>query len=154
MASRPDGGTHVYRIVSDRYPPFDGGGAYRWGSRWVDPGRLAVHAAASYSLAVLENLVHWQTNALPPRLICIVGTIPGAIEQAREELVDVRDADACRAVGNGWFDEGKSAVLWVPSIVSPYEQNVLINQLHPDFAKIEVSAPSKVAIDERRLQSS
>ena len=40
MASRPDGGTRVYRIVSDRYPPFDGGGAYRWGSRWVDPGTI------------------------------------------------------------------------------------------------------------------
>ena len=58
MASPPDEHTRAYRIVSPQYPPFDGSGTYRWGSRWVSPGHYVVHAAESYALAVLENLVH------------------------------------------------------------------------------------------------
>ena len=65
MASPPDRATRVYRIVSPRYPPFDGSGTHRWGSRWISPGQYVVHAAQSYALAVLENLVHWQTSAVP-----------------------------------------------------------------------------------------
>lgn len=151
MASRPENGSSVYRIVSSQYPPFDGGGAYRWGSRWVDSGRLVVHAASGYSLAVLENLVHWQTNALPPTLVCVIATIPGRIAQTRKAPKDIHDIDACRAIGNRWFDQGKTAVLWVPSVVSPYEDNVLINQTHPDFHKIVVSKPVTPVIDGRLL---
>ncbi|MFK8082058.1 MAG: RES family NAD+ phosphorylase [Granulosicoccus sp.] len=142
-------GQRVYRIVSNKYPPFDGGGAYRWGSRWVDPGRLVVHAASSYSLAVLENLVHWQSNTLPPTLVCIVATIPDSLKQSTKTPRDIDDEDACRAIGNKWFDEGKSVALWVPSVVSPYEKNVLINQLHPDFTKIRILKPAEAVVDKR-----
>lgn len=151
MASRSKTGSSVYRIVSNQYPPFDGGGAYRWGSRWLDPGRLVVHAASSYSLAVLENLVHWQSNVLPPTLVCVIAAIPDKIQQTRIAPNDIHDNDACRAIGNTWFDQGKTAILWVPSVVSPYEENVLINQLHPDFSKIIVSKPVSSIIDKRLL---
>lgn len=145
-------GNRVYRIVSNQYPPFDGGGAYRWGSRWVGPGRLVVHGASSYSLAVLENLVHWQSTTLPPTLVCVVATIPDSIKQLEKTPTDINDQDACRAVGNKWFDEGKTVALWVPSVVSPYESNVLINQLHSDFAKINILKPVDAAIDKRLVR--
>lgn len=152
MVSQPSNGKRVFRIVSNRYPPFDGGGAYRWGSRWVDPGRLVVHAASSYSLAVLENLVHWQSNALPPTLVCVVASIPDAPKQSTVNPSNYKDEDACRAIGNKWFDEGKTVALWVPSIVSPYENNVLINQLHADFSKIKISKPVGAVVDTRLAQ--
>ena len=69
MVFRSDAAKPAYRIVRDRYPPFDGGGSFRWGSRWTGPGRWVVHAAETFALAVLENLVHWQTVALPPSLV-------------------------------------------------------------------------------------
>lgn len=144
-------GQSVYRIVSSQYPPFDGGGAYRWGSRWVDPGRPVVHAASSYSLTVLENLVHWQSNTLPPTLVCVVATIPDSLKQSSKTPRDIDDEAACRAIGNKWFDDGKSVALWVPSVVSPYENNVLINQLHPDFAKIRILKPVEAAVDKRLI---
>lgn len=151
MASRSKAGTSIYRIVSNQYPPFDGGGAYRWGSRWVGPGRLVVHAASSYSLAILENLVHWQSNALPPTLVCVVATIPDSVKQLRMAPADIHDGEACRDIGNSWFDAAETAVLWVPSVVSPYEENVLINQMHKDFSKIKVSEPVSTQIDQRLL---
>ena len=152
MASQLKKGKRVYRFVSSQYPPFDGSGAYRWGSRWVDPGRLVVHGASGYSLAVLENLVHWQSNTLPPTLVCVVATISDSIKQSKKKPNDINDEDACRAVGNKWFDEGKTVALWVPSVVSPYEDNVLINKLHPDFTKIRISIPGDAEVDKRLIR--
>ena len=111
-----------------------------------------MHAASSYSLAVLENLVHWQSNTLPPTLLCVVATIPDSLKQATKKPHDIDDEDACRAIGNKWFDERKSAVLWVPSVVSPYENNVLINQLHPDFSKIRILKPVEASVDKRLIR--
>lgn len=55
----------AFRITDRRYPPFDGG-AFKWGSRWCNPGRYVVHATSSYALAVLENLVHFNIGDIPP----------------------------------------------------------------------------------------
>jgi len=157
MASRPDPFRRAYRIVSPAYPPFDGSGAHRWGSRWVSAGRWVVHAAESYSLAVLENLVHWQTSRLPPALVCVEVRIPDGIAQSRVETRDLGDWNRSdyvesRAVGDRWYDAADTAVLWVPSVVSPYEFNVLFNQRHGDFARIVVGEPQPAHVDVRLLR--
>ncbi|MEM6483882.1 MAG: RES domain-containing protein [Pseudomonadota bacterium] len=154
MASPPDNASRVYRIVSKRYPPFDGSGAYRFGSRWVSPGRQVVHTAESYALAVLENLVHWRTSSPPKGLVYVAADIPDELEQ--EELPrrsmprsDSNDYARYRAIGDEWFDRGESVALWVPSVISPHEHNVLINQNHPDFAKLKVRKAAPAQIDPR-----
>ena len=40
-------------------------------------------------------------------------------------------------------------MLVVPSVLSPFEPNVLINQDHPDTGRIQVSAERPVALDRR-----
>lgn len=146
--------TRVYRIVSSRYPPFDGSGTYRWGSRWISPGRWVVHAAETYALAVLENLVHWQTSALPPNLVCVTADIPDSIEQEELDaselpLLRLGDYEQCRAIGDDWYERAESAVLRVPSVVSPHESNLLINQCHRDFPGIAVQKAVSVHVDSR-----
>ena len=148
MASQP---RVVYRVVSSKYPPFDGTGAHKHGSRWVDPGRFVVHAASAYSLAILENIVHWRTPRLIPSLVTVVATIPASLKQQTASVKKLEDQNACRNIGNEWYDKADCAVLWVPSIVSPYEQNVLLNQLHTDFSKIKIETPVKATVDNRLL---
>jgi len=148
MASQP---RVVYRVVSSKYPPFDGTGAHKYGSRWVDPGRFVVHAASAFSLAILENIVHWRTPKLIPSLVTVVATIPASIKQETASIKKLEAQHACRKIGNEWYDNADCAVLWVPSVVSPYEQNVLLNQLHTDFSKIKVETPVKATIDNRLL---
>jgi len=148
MGSRP---SFAYRIVSSNYPPFDGGGVHKWGSRWVEPGRFVIHAASQYSLAVLENLVHWNTSRLPQTLVCVVAKIPDSVSQTTSRIQSPESEEQCRRIGNKWYDEAKSAVLWVPSVISPYEQNVLINQLHPDFPGITIDKPHPATLDSRLL---
>lgn len=143
--------TKTYRIVSDKFPVFDGAGAFKWGSRWVAPGRHVVHAASQYSLAVLENLVHWNTVQLPPTLVCVVASIPDSISQTSISPRKLDDQERLRKLGNAWYDKGEYAVLWVPSVLSPYERNLLINQNHPDFGKIKVSKAKSIIIDSRLL---
>ena len=147
MASPRKTYTSAYRIVSPKYSPFDGSGAHRWGSRWISPGRWVVHTAETYALAVLENLVHWQTNALPPNLVCVEVKIPDELEQEQLDRKDApvlseTDYTECRSIGDDWYDRGETAILWVPSIVSPYESNILFNQQHRDFSKIVIGDPT------------
>ena len=154
MAFLPETARHAYRIVSSRYPPFDGAGACRWGSRWVSPGRQVVHAAETYALAVLENLVHWQSGTLPRALVCVRIAIPDDVAQERADDVDpalltVGDYNATRRIGDDWYDRRDTAVLWVPSVVSPYESNVLCNQRHAEFSRIVVGEPSPARVDAR-----
>lgn len=149
MVSRSRAERRAFRIVSSQFQPFDGAGAFRWGSRWLDPGCMVVHAAETYSLAVLENLVHWQAAALPPSLVCVVATIPKGINITAMAPNNINDAEACKAIGNAWYQSGETAVLSVPSVVSPFESNVLFNQMHSDFKKIEVAEPIEPPIDGR-----
>ena len=64
------------------------------------------------------------------------------------------DHEATRAHGDDWYDRRRTAVLWVPSAVSPYERNILSNQTHVDFNKVEVAAPVRAVLDRRLLQES
>ena len=154
MVSPPDPFTRAYRIVSPKYPPFDGSGTYRQGSRWISPGRWVVHAAETYALAVLENLVHWQTSTLPPTLITVTVEVPDTIKQEKLEHADLptsalSDYTPYRAIGDEWYDRGETEMLWVPSTVSPVESNLLFNQEHVDFSLIVVHNPLPTHIDPR-----
>ena len=154
MAFPPDNATRVYRIVSPQYPPFDGSGTQRWGSRWISPGQTVVHTAESYALAVLENLMHWQTSEVPKGLVCVAADIPGDIDQeelGREDLPKARPNDYApfRDIGDEWYARGETAVLWVPSMVSPVEANILFNQTHDDFTKLVVHQATPARIDPR-----
>ena len=154
MVSPPENCKRAYRIVSSKYPPISGLGTFRWGSRWIGPGRYVVHAAESWSLAVLENLVHWQRSRLPPTLVCVPVDVPDSIGQEklpRTDLpeTDIRDHAPFRAIGDEWYDRGESAILWVPSLVSPVEFNLLLHQEHEDFDHIIVRETLPVLIDPR-----
>ena len=117
---------------------------------------MSCTAAETYALAVLENLVHWQTSALPPNLVAVAVDIPDSIEQEEVDRADVKKATPndyapYREIGDDWVDRNETAVLWVPSVVSPVESIVLFNQQHEDFGAIVVHKPITAAIDPRLL---
>ena len=154
MVSPPENYKRAYRIVSSKYPPISGSGTFLWGNRWISPGRYVVHAAESWSLAVLENLVHWQRSRLPPTLVCVPVDVPDSIEQEKLRHTDLPEAGVMdyapfREIGDEWYDRGESAILWVPSLVSPVEFNLLVHQEHQDFDHIVVREALPVLIDPR-----
>jgi RES domain-containing protein len=123
------------------------------GARWNSPGRRVIYAAETYAGALLEILVH-ASGSLPRSQGYIEIDIPAAlsIEVITPEDVpgwDAASSETARNLGNRWYDERRTPVLLVPSVVTRVEGNVLINQEHPDFPLIRASQPMSVRWDAR-----
>ena len=159
MASRPSGasltgGLRAYRIADRRRKIFDGQGASLLGGRWNSPGRRVIYAAETYAGAMLEVLVHANIGKIPKTHAWIEILIRKgiAIEEVRPADLpgwDAPDQRASRRYGDLWYEEGRTAVLLVPSIVTRLERNLAINQDHPEFRKIRGTAPRPVIWDQR-----
>jgi hypothetical protein len=55
-----------------------------------------------------------------------------------EQGPGLNETTSCRAFGDRWLNEGRSALLEVPSVIVPESHNVLINPLHPDAGTIGI----------------
>ena len=55
-----------------------------------------------------------------------------------------RGGASARAFGSGWLEEGRSAILLMPSVVARVERNILINPAHPDAAGMRVCLETPV----------
>ena len=146
----------VWRLSSSHYPVPDGEGARLHPGRWNLPGIAVVYASATLSLAVLETLVHVDSDILPDNLITRSADIPDqlAVEVVKEDELpsnwrDYPAHEALQVIGTQWVQRGNTAVLSVPSVVSPGERNYLLSPAHSDFSKIKWSKPSPFKWDPR-----
>jgi RES domain-containing protein len=154
MDFRRSGPLRAYRIADRRHRIFDGAGAAIHGGRWNSPGRRVIYAAETYAGAMLEALAHANIGRLPKTQVWIEILIGNSV---RIEELDGSDLPgwqasnqrASRNFGDRWYDERRTAVLLVPSIVARPEHNIAINQEHPDFTKIRATAPKPVIWDQR-----
>src|SRR6266436_7984969 len=153
MASRRSGPLRAFRIADMRHTIFDGSGALLHGARWNSPGRRVIYAAETYAGALLEILVH-ASGSVPKSQGYVEIEIPSglSIEEITNDDVPRWDApsfETTRAFGDRWYDERRTPVLIVPSVVTLVERNVLINQEHPAFSGIRASKPMPVHWDVR-----
>jgi RES domain-containing protein len=98
-------------------------------------------------------LVH-ASGSVPASQGFIEITIPSGlpIEVITEDDVPGWDGSSpaqARSFGDRWYDEQRTPVLIVPSVVTRVESNILINQEHRDFARIRASQPVPVRWDDR-----
>ena len=128
-------------------------GARRTSGRWHEAGDAVIYAAEHYSTALLEKLAHWN-GTLPPNQHFIEVTIPA------ETSYEVVTADilpewfetrgtAARRFGHQWYEEKRSAILLVPSVVARVERNVVINSRHADFNRLTAGLETPVWWDQR-----
>ena len=123
------------------------------GARWNSPGRRVIYAAETYAGALLEILVH-ASGSVPQSQGYVQIEIPAGlpVEEITPDDVPHWDSpsfDSARHFGDRWYDERRTPVLIVPSVVTLLERNVLINQEHSDFLAIRVSQPMPVRWDAR-----
>jgi RES domain-containing protein len=134
---------------------FSGEGARRYGGRWNSKGTPLIYTSQSASLAVLEMLVHLETEPLLQAYLVapvtfaddLVETLP-----ARRLPVNWRQTPppiALQRLGDRWVAEQRSVVLRVPSVIIPTEHNYLLNPAHPDFAKCSLGKPQRFVFDAR-----
>lgn len=154
MVSRPEVRLRAYRIADRRREIFDGQGSATFGGRWNSPGRRLIYASETFAGAMLEVLAHANIGRLPKTHVWIEILIPVGvtIEEVRPSDVPrwyASDQRASRAFGDAWYDEARTAVLIVPSVVTRVERNIAINQDHPQFSRIWATAPQSVIWDQR-----
>ena len=148
----------VYRVLRKAYArtPFDGEGAYRYGGRWSSPGVRLSYTSEHQSLAMLEYFVHLDKDDPPTDLVLAVAEVP---EDVHKESVKVNDLPAnwregaappeLTRFGDEFVSAGKSCLLFVPSVLAPYENNCLINPAHAEFSRIVVRDLEPLTYDTR-----
>lgn len=148
----------VWRLALKKHAAPDGEGARRYGGRWNKSGTPVVYTSGTLSLAALEYLVHVDSDILPDGLVSIRATIPDSlkIELLETSNLPVEWKDriipvGLQQLGTDWANNGKSAVLKVPSVVIEHEFNYVLNPRHPEFSKITWGPPVGFCFDPRLL---
>jgi RES domain-containing protein len=147
----------AWRITKRKHArhAFGGEGAREFGGRWNNPGTAVVYTAQSQSLAALEMLVHLDSADLLEKYVLLAADF----DQSLVKVVDASNlprnwrADPppaqVRSIGDEWVLGGSSAVLQVPSVLVPGENNFLLNPGHQDFARIRFGKPLAFRFDAR-----
>ncbi len=114
-----------------------------------------VYTAGSQALAVLELLVHLEDS----ELLQHYRLIPVTFDESLIKVLNLKTLPpnwnrrptpaSVRAIGDAWVAAGESAVLQIPSVVVPAENNYLLNPAHPDFAKVSIGKPQPYRFDPR-----
>ncbi len=132
----------AYRIgdLRGRWPVYSADGARLVAGRWHEAGSRVIYASEHYSTAMLEALARW--NGPPPgRQHFVTIQIPAGTSY---EVVDddaladwhLQDSPSARRFGRLWYEEKRSVILVVPSVVARPERNLVINAFHPEFPRL------------------
>lgn len=148
----------IFRIGDERHPLWDGTGAALIGGRWNSPGKPVIYGSLSYSCALLEILAHANIGRIPTTQRFVVVEVPEGVsvatydEQNLPAGWDSENSAAARAFGDQWLNEGRTAVLIVPSVIARLDRNALVNPLHPDANQLIVCVfRFKAATNSRRM---
>lgn len=146
----------LWRIVTGPHSIWSGEGARLFGQRWNPPGRPAIYAGTSFAVCLIEVLVHANRKTPPSAARYVEAVVPDDVSReffdpaAHADWNDLRDPPMAQAFGRAWIEERRSALLFVPSVVTAgRDTNVVVNPDHPDAARIAVGPEIAVALDPR-----
>ena len=152
---RLDSALTAYRIgdPDGEFPIWDDGGAHLTSGRWHEAGAAVIYASKHYSTAMLEKLVHFG-GEIPGGQHFIEISIPAgtSYEVVNPDMIEgwsSPDGDAARLFGRHWFQEERSTILIVPSVVARMEQNIIFNTGHSGFAHITTGLEIPIWWDDR-----
>ncbi len=134
----------AYRIGDARgeFPVWSAEGARRTAGRWHEYGAAVIHASRNYSTAMLEMLVGWR-GCEPPNQHFVEAVIPAgaSYEVVTADVLPgwhLENRDASQRFGRDWYQERRSVILVVPSVVARRESNVVINTRHPEYEGLDI----------------
>lgn len=140
----------LWRISN--YADLTGQGGIRFSARWHSKGNPIVYCAESPAGALNEMLVHFEKATMPDSFRLLKISVPDKLEAAKAKLPKTHwqsDVAITREIGDHWLKQNKTALLRVPSIITPETFNMLVNPAHQDARNIKITKIYKVPFDER-----
>jgi RES domain-containing protein len=149
----------AWRIVleSEAAAAFSGEGAWRYGGRWNSRNVRVVYASEHQSTAALEVFVHNKPFLPDEKFKAFRVEWPDSLT----EIFPAKNLPAnwrvhpppmeTKEIGDRWVKEQRSAVLALPSAISPADTNFLFNPEHRDFKRIRIASPIDFGFDPRLL---
>jgi RES domain-containing protein len=137
---------------------FDGGYGLLFDGRWNTAGHAVTYTATSPALCVLEKLVHIEDPALMPELVMVRYEVPDDLSFKAVTLGDLpadwtRQESLTQGIADAWHATLETPLLRVPSAIVPLDGspdlNVVINNRHPDAARIAIAAAEPFTLDVR-----
>jgi RES domain-containing protein len=134
----------VHRLTRRKFAgknPFDGEGSFLFGGRWSSIGTRLCYAATHRSLAILEYRAHIELALMPDDLVIATLEIPDEVSitpapALPENWKEYPAPSSLRKIGDRFIAEARAAIMLIPSVLVPQENNVLLNPLHPDAARM------------------
>jgi RES domain-containing protein len=149
----------IWRISN--FDDLSGVGGLKADGRWHDRGRHAVYGADHPASALLEVMVHLEIDFedLPTTYQLLGIDVPDDVAVETLSLTDIErisqdwadDPRVTRGLLRPWFDEARTAMVSVPSVIAPFAQNYVMNPTHNDAARIRVSHVARYPHDPRLL---
>jgi RES domain-containing protein len=146
----------LYRIGDLALPIFDGGGALRHSGRWHSAGRRIIYSGPNVSCCRLELMANLGRAVLRKSYGVVEIAVPDNVSVTTIAISDLppgwdhpRDHTVSRPIGDAWYDSRWTLLLRVPSVASPNEFTVLVNQEHSEFGRLVASQPEPTVWDER-----
>ena len=149
----------AWRIVraSRSQTAFTGEGPWRFGGRWNSPGVRVVYVSEHQSTAAFEVFANRVPFILEEKYKAFHLEWPDNLT----EMFPAKNLPASwrvhpppmetREIGDRWVQERRSAVLALPSVISPADTNFLLNPEHADFKRIGIASPIDYDFDPRLL---
>ena len=149
----------AWRIVraSREKTAFTGEGPWRYGGRWNSPGVRVVYVSEHQSTAAFEVFINRMPFILEETYKAFHLEWPDPLT----EIFPVKNLPAdwrvhppaaeTRKIGDRWVQERRSAILALPSVISPADTNFLINPEHSNFKRILIAPPIDYDFDSRLL---
>lgn len=139
--------------------PLSGKGAAIKGGRWNSIGVEMIYTAANRSLAMAEVAVHFTLATVPDDYVMMTIQIPDNISAHK---ISERELPAnwnqfphpptTQKIGDSFILSNQHCILWIPSVVTQGDYNILINPAHREFAKIKVIQTEPFPFDHRILK--
>lgn len=134
----------VYRLTRRKFAgknPFDGEGSFLFGGRWSSIGTRLCYAATHRSLAILEYRAHIELALMPDDLVIATLEIPDDVSipptpALPESWKEYPAPASLRKTGDRFIAEARGAMMLIPSVLVPQENNVMLNPLHADAARM------------------
>lgn len=131
------------------------GGLYA-AARWHSQGRPIVYLAETPSAALLEILVHLETeeSERPDRYRLLKIEVDEDTPFDQIELASLppswqTDEQQTQARGDAWLHKAETALLRVPSAITPETWNWLLNPRHKDAPRARIIASATYPYDPR-----